>query len=79
MKVDAHCSFDKGFDRKMIKGFKDDAIIVPVMRNLWAFDWKCEKCEWKKYQGPTPEKCPNCGGKVYKDMKWIRRTPFSIL
>jgi len=81
MKVDAHCSFDKGFDRKMIKGFKgrEDAMIVPVMRNLWAFDWKCKECEWKKYQGPTPEKCPNCGGKVYKDMKWIgKERPQSV-
>ena len=62
-KVDAHCSFDKGFDRKMIEGFQktgDDVTAVPIMRNLWAFDWKCYKCGWKKYQGPTPEKCPIC-------------------
>jgi intein/homing endonuclease len=44
MKCDAHCSFDKGFDRKMIEGFEkvgDDVTMVPIMRNLWAFDWKC--------------------------------------
>ena len=60
MKVDAHCSFDKGFDRKMIEGFKkmgDDNTMVPIMRNLWAFDWKCKQCGKKWYQGPTPTKC----------------------
>jgi glycosyltransferase involved in cell wall biosynthesis len=64
MKVDAHCSFDKGFDKKMIEGFRevgDDVTMVPIMRNLWAFDWKCYHCGWKKYQGPTPEKCGVCG------------------
>jgi len=60
MKVDAHCSFDKGFDRKMIEAFKetgDNVTMVPTMRNLWAFDWKCMKCGKKWYQGPTPTKC----------------------
>lgn len=60
MKVDAHCSFDKGFDKKMLQGFAqtgDDVVAVPIMRNLWAFDWKCMKCGKKWYQGPTPEKC----------------------
>jgi hypothetical protein len=60
MKVDAHCAFDKGFDRKMLEAFKevgDDVTMVPVMRNLWAFDWKCKKCGKKWYQGPTPTKC----------------------
>src|SRR3990167_8273624 len=64
MKLDAHCSFDKGFDRKMIEAFKtvdDNVTMVPTMRNLWAFDWKCHHCGWKKYQGPTPEKCDQCG------------------
>lgn len=60
MKIDAHCAFDKGFDRKMIEGFKetgDNVTMVPIMRNLWAFDWKCLKCGKKWYQGPTPIKC----------------------
>ena len=37
MKVDAHCSFDKGFDRKMLEAFKetgDNVTMVPIMRNL---------------------------------------------
>jgi glycosyltransferase involved in cell wall biosynthesis len=60
MKIDAHCSFDKGFDRKMLEALKttgDDVTMVPIMRNLWAFDWKCLKCGKKWYQGPTPTKC----------------------
>jgi len=72
MKVDAHCSFDKGFDRKMIAEMKDDWTMVPTMRNLWAFDWKCYHCGWKKYQGPTPLKCENCGktDKIKRKIIW---------
>ena len=60
MKCDAHCAFDKGFDRKMLEAFKlvgDNVTMVPIMRNLWAFDWKCMNCGKKWYQGPTPTKC----------------------
>lgn len=75
MKVDAHCSFDKGFDRKLVEAFSkvgDDATIIPIMRNLYAFDWKCFHCGWKKYQGPTPEKCGSCGktDKIRRKMVW---------
>lgn len=76
MKVDAHCSFDKGFDRKMVEAFKvagDDVTMVPIMRNLWAFDWKCYHCGWKRYQSPTPDKCPQCGkaDKIRRKIVWI--------
>jgi len=77
-KTDAHCAFDKGFDRKMLEAFKetgDDVTMVPVMRNLWAFDWRCYEnhCGWKQYQGPTPEKCPKCGSprKIRRKIMWI--------
>jgi len=76
MKLDAHCSFDKGFDRKMVEAFAnmgDDAVtMVPIMRNLWAFDWKCFHCGWKRYQGPTPAVCPDCGkgDKIRRKMIW---------
>ena len=81
-KVDAHCSFDQGFDRKMLEGFKevgDDVTMVPIMRNLWAFDWKCYKCGWKKYQSPTPDKCPDCGStRIKRKMIWEgKRNPQS--
>src|SRR3990167_9143695 len=52
----------------------DDWTMIPTMRNLWAFDWKCFKCGWKKYQGPTPV-CPNCGPikahRMHRKMMWI--------
>lgn len=76
MKVDAHCSFDQGFDRKMLEAFEktgDNVTMVPIMRNLWAYDWKCYHCGWKKYQGPTPEKCDQCGksDKIRRKMMWV--------
>jgi len=84
MKCDAHCSFDKGFDRKMIEFMQehgDDVTSVPIMRNLWAFDWKCQKCGKKWYQGPTPTKCQEtnykgtgqpCDSKKFRrKMLWI--------
>lgn len=76
MKVDAHCSFDKGFDRKMLDMFKktgDNVTAVPVMRNLWAFDWKCYKCGKKWYQGGKPNKCDQCGHRRYikRKMMWV--------
>jgi len=83
MKVDAHCSFDKGFDRIMLEGFREindeNVTMVPLMRNLWAFDWKCMSCGWKKYQGPTPLACPNCKGTdIQRKMMWLgKRNPQS--
>lgn len=88
VKCDAHCSFDQGWDRKMIEAFEkvgDNAIIVPVMKNLHVFDWKCYHCGWKKYQGPTPTKCDSCGktDKLRRKMVWqpkrgINSTSFSF-
>jgi hypothetical protein len=52
----------------------DDCTIVPIMRNLHAFSWKCFHCGWKHYQGPTPEKCgdPKCGksDRLRRKMIW---------
>lgn len=62
MKLDAHCSVDKGFDVKLIADLKDhpDWTMVPRMYNLHGFDWKCNKCGYRTYQGPTPVKCDKC-------------------
>ena len=88
MKIDAHCAFDKGFDRKMIEGFKvtgDNVVAVPVMRNLHAFDWKCYRCGWTMYQGPRPAECPTCKNrtKVRRKTIWqprpgVRSTSYSF-
>lgn len=80
MKLDAHCAWDEGHDQKMLEAFESlgeegkNVTMVGVMRNLWAFQWKCYHCGWTKYQSPTPIKCgnPNCGkeDKIRRDMKW---------
>jgi len=76
MKVDAHCSFDKGFDVKLMADMQDDWTMVPVMRNLWVFDWVCKKCGDRRYQGNTPVDCPKCDNKTdfYRDIVWIAKT-----
>lgn len=80
MKVDAHCAFDKGFDRKMLEAYRicgDNVTMVPMMRNLHAFNWRCyhNYCGWYKYQSPTPEKCEKCGksNKIRRQMVWQPR------
>lgn len=81
MKVDAHCSFDEGFDRKMLDAFKvvgDDVTLVPVMRNLYAFDWVCENGH-RRYQDKEPNQpCPECGTPSHIDLVWkAKRSPNS--
>ncbi len=75
MKLDAHCSMSEGFDVKLMTDTHNDWTIVPIMKNLWAFDWKCYHCGWKKYQGPTPTKCEQCGktDKIRRKMIWMRK------
>ena len=74
MKVDAHCAFDKDFGKKMIEAFTDDnAVIVPVMKNLHAFDWKCFKCGRKIYQDNKPV-CPDCSNEMKRKMIWQPRS-----
>ena len=70
MKVDAHCSFDKGFDRKLIEDMQDDVTIVPTMLNLHAFNWVCD-CGIVRYQD-TGKKC-SCGKDAKMVMVWEPR------
>lgn len=80
LKCDAHCSFDQGFDRILLADMQDDWTVVPIMRNLWAFDWKCNKCGRQTYQGPTPTKCEKCDNttKFERVMYWIgKKSPQS--
>jgi len=72
MKVDAHCSFDKGFDVKMMKDMNDNWTMVPVMRNLHAFDWVC-KCGHREYQGKS-HPCPKCGKEMKREIVWVGKT-----
>lgn len=71
-KTDAHCSFEHGFARKMIKAFRetgDNVVMVPTMRNLHAFDWVCEDGH-RRYQSPSGP-CKECGKATTKDVVWI--------
>jgi len=61
MKVDAHCSFAQGFDVAMMAQCEHDWTVMPEMRNLHAFDWQCNACGKRTYQGPKPETCQGCG------------------
>ncbi len=72
MKVDAHCAFDKGFDRKMIEVMQDDWTMVPTMRNLHAFNWVCKNGH-TRYQGPSGI-CNECGEPTTRDVVWIAKT-----
>lgn len=73
-KCDAHCAFDEGFDVKLMDAMKghDDWTVVPIMRNLHAWDWKCQDCGNRTYQGPTPgtksskfSSCEKCGSMMF--------------
>lgn len=72
MKVDAHCAFDVGFDVKMMEDMQDDWTMVPVMRNLHAFDWVCPDGH-RRYQGPSGL-CTECGKETTMDVVWIAKT-----
>ena len=71
MKCDAHCSFDKGFDVKMMDAMQDDWTMVPLMKNLHAFDWVCPDGH-RRYQGPEGV-CTVCGKPTTKDVVWIAK------
>ena len=68
MKVDAHCSFDQGFDVKMMADMQDDWTMVPLMKNLHAFDWVCPDGH-RRYQGPSGP-CTECGKDTTRDIIW---------
>lgn len=74
MKVDAHCAFDQGFDVKMLKAFQeldDNVTMIPLMRNLHAFDWVCPEGH-RRYQSPSGV-CETCGKPTTKDVVWIAK------
>lgn len=74
MKLDAHCTVAKGFDKQLIADCEPDMVMIPRMYNLHAFDWVCDVCDARRYQGPTPDKCWNKGGcpskSFHRDIVW---------
>lgn len=76
MKVDAHCAFDQGFDRKLLEDMQDNWTMVPAMRNLHAFDWVCENGH-RRYQGKSGP-CEECGKETKREIVWIgKKNPVS--
>lgn len=67
MKTDAHVCFDEGFDVKLMSEMKDDYTMIPLLRHLHVFDWKCKKCGSQWDQGKTPTQCFLRAGKSGKD------------
>ena len=77
MKCDAHCSFDKGFDIKMMTEMHDDWTMAPLMKNLHAFDWVCADGH-RRYQGPSGP-CLECGKETVRDILWkAKDSPKSV-
>ncbi len=77
MKVDAHCSFDEGFDVKMMNAMQDEWTMVPIMKNLHAFDWVCDDGH-VRYQSPSGD-CRECGKPTKKVLIWkAKSSPNSI-
>ena len=76
-KLDAHCSVDRGFDRKLCESGAELGELVtqvPSQYNLHVFDWVCDGCQDITYQGPTPTKCLKCGHTVlHKNVLWQAR------
>lgn len=75
MKIDAHCAVDEGFDVKLMQDCKPDWTMVPSQYNLHAFDWVCDNCKHRQYQGVQPKQCTSCGKNNFTmDIVWQPRT-----
>jgi len=74
MKLDAHCSVAEGFDLALMEDCQPDWVMIPSQYNLHAFDWVCEQCGKRRYQGSKPAVCKECGGEHFEmRIVWKRR------
>lgn len=74
MKLDAHCSVDEGFDRKLLAKMEPDMTMIPAMHRLHIFDWHCNGCGEREYQGTKPKECKHCKGNDFsKIIVWSPR------
>jgi len=65
MKMDAHCGTDDDFDVKLIEDMQPDLTMIPSMHRFHVFDWHCDGCGEREYQGSAPQKCKECGEKEF--------------
>lgn len=70
-KTDAHCAFDEGFDVKLMNDMQDDWTMVPIMKNLHAFDWVCTDGH-ARYQSPSGN-CTECGKPTTMNVIWYAK------
>jgi len=78
MKLDAHCSVEDGFDAKLLQDMQPDMTMVPSMHRLHIFDWHCNGCGEREYQGTCPTECKECKGKDFTmAMVWQPRFEYS--
>jgi len=79
MKIDGHCALDEGFDVKLAEPYENgtlgaDTTTIPRLYNLHVYDWECQGCKWRTYQGGKPTDCPTCKGKEFaKSEVWAPR------
>lgn len=74
MKLDAHCTLDRGFDKKLIASAQElgrEVLQVPLQYNLHAFDWVCPEGH-RRYQSPSGP-CMECGKETIRDIIWRKR------
>ena len=75
MKLDAHCSLDKGFDIKLMANCEYNWTVLPRMYVLDAFHWVCQQCGKEHDQGPERTVCDVCGdgAKFERKIIWKRK------
>jgi glycosyltransferase involved in cell wall biosynthesis len=75
-KLDAHCSVADGFDGVLIDAAKElgpGVTQIPAQTNLHVFDWVCDPCSFRADQSPALRECPQCKGKLRKEVVWKPR------
>ena len=71
MKCDAHVSFSQGFDRIMLEDMEEDITLVPALGNLYVYDYVCDSCACRHYQGVEPKECERCKeDRFHKELVW---------